>query len=163
MVGAVQDLVISVVHGKPLVFVLHSDGMLRVWDLSCHSRLFSNNMNSPTLAGKYYHFSPFFLLLLILTSLCCPSLSRPFSLPHYNRKTSTKNLYLEDIFHRFTFLYMDELLKNYCDIFFHLYIELAVLIPCSFKIDGIQFNRDVGLHHPIRVCNTSLDQLHIKM
>ncbi|CAL2258440.1 unnamed protein product [Prunus armeniaca] len=52
MVGAVQDLVISVIHGKPLVFVLHSDGMLRVWDLSCHSRLFSNNMNSPTLAGK---------------------------------------------------------------------------------------------------------------
>lgn len=51
MVGAVQDLVISVIHGKPLVFVLHSDGMLRVWDLSCHSRLFSNNMNSPTLAG----------------------------------------------------------------------------------------------------------------
>ncbi|KAK9939367.1 hypothetical protein M0R45_016064 [Rubus argutus] len=31
-VSAVQDLVISMVHGKTLVFVLHTDGILRVWD-----------------------------------------------------------------------------------------------------------------------------------
>ncbi|KAM1120670.1 hypothetical protein ACFX19_002481 [Malus domestica] len=55
MIAAVQDLAMCFVHEKPLVFVLHSDGMLRVWDLSCHSRIFSNNMNSSTLAGKTYN------------------------------------------------------------------------------------------------------------
>lgn len=56
MVGAVQDLAISMVHGKPLVFVIHTDGVLRVWDLSFHSRPFTHKMSSPTMAGKYYHF-----------------------------------------------------------------------------------------------------------
>lgn len=56
MVGAVQDLAISMVHGKPLVFVIHMDGVLRVWDLSFPSRPFTHKMNSPTMAGKYYHF-----------------------------------------------------------------------------------------------------------
>lgn len=51
MVGAVQDLAISMVHGKPLVFVIHMDGVLRVWDLSFHSRPFTHKMNSPTMAG----------------------------------------------------------------------------------------------------------------
>ncbi|XP_040373966.1 nuclear pore complex protein NUP160 isoform X2 [Rosa chinensis] len=50
-VGAVQDLVISMVHGKPLIFVIHTDWVLRVWDLSFHGRLFANKMNGPTVAG----------------------------------------------------------------------------------------------------------------
>ncbi|CAN6684888.1 unnamed protein product [Malus baccata var. baccata] len=49
-IAAVQDLVICIFRGKSLVFVLHSDGMLQVWDLACHSRIFSKNMNSWTLA-----------------------------------------------------------------------------------------------------------------
>ncbi|XP_062007631.1 nuclear pore complex protein NUP160 isoform X1 [Rosa rugosa] len=50
-VGAVQDLAISMVHGKPLIFVIHTDGVLRVWDISFHSRLFSHKMNGLTMAG----------------------------------------------------------------------------------------------------------------
>nr|XP_011466909.1 PREDICTED: nuclear pore complex protein NUP160 isoform X2 [Fragaria vesca subsp. vesca] len=51
IVGAVQDLAISMVHGKPLIFVIHTDGVLRVWDLLFHSRLFSHKLNGPTMAG----------------------------------------------------------------------------------------------------------------
>ncbi|KAH9684263.1 nuclear pore complex protein NUP160 [Citrus sinensis] len=40
MLGPVQDLVIVEVLGKMLLFVLHSDGIFRVWDLSSHSRIF---------------------------------------------------------------------------------------------------------------------------
>ncbi|EXC04051.1 hypothetical protein L484_011031 [Morus notabilis] len=39
VVEAVQDLVLAKVHGKMLLFVLHSDGILRVWDLSCRAAL----------------------------------------------------------------------------------------------------------------------------
>ncbi|KAM7478594.1 hypothetical protein LguiA_026807 [Lonicera macranthoides] len=42
-VAAVQDLVILEVHEKKLLFVLHSDGFLRVWDLFSHSRIFENS------------------------------------------------------------------------------------------------------------------------
>lgn len=54
MVGAVQDMVISEVHGSKLVFVLHLDGILRVWDISSHSRIFSHTMSTPTLAGATF-------------------------------------------------------------------------------------------------------------
>uniref|UniRef100_A0A5B7BIU5 Uncharacterized protein n=1 Tax=Davidia involucrata TaxID=16924 RepID=A0A5B7BIU5_DAVIN len=50
-ISAVQDLVISEVHGRKLLFVLHSDGILRVWDLLSRSRIFSHTMSIPTLAG----------------------------------------------------------------------------------------------------------------
>ncbi|POO04174.1 Guanine nucleotide-binding protein, beta subunit [Trema orientale] len=50
-VEAVQDLVVAKVYGKQLLFVLHSDGTLRVWDLSCRIKVFSHNMNHPMLAG----------------------------------------------------------------------------------------------------------------
>lgn len=43
--GAVQDLVMRDVHGKKLVFALHSDGLLRVWDLFLHSRILSHTLN----------------------------------------------------------------------------------------------------------------------
>lgn len=65
MVGTVQDLVISELHGKKFVFTLHLDGTLRVWDLASHSRVFSHNMGVMTLAGIVY------LLDLILSTLLC--------------------------------------------------------------------------------------------
>ncbi|KAK3000661.1 hypothetical protein RJ639_020670, partial [Escallonia herrerae] len=51
VVAAVHDMVISCVARKKLLFVLHSDGILRVWDLSNSSRIFSHAMNTPALAG----------------------------------------------------------------------------------------------------------------
>ncbi|XP_059445417.1 nuclear pore complex protein NUP160 isoform X2 [Corylus avellana] len=51
IVGAVQDLLVCEVHGKQLLFVLHSDGILRVWDCTNYGRIFSHTMSSPELAG----------------------------------------------------------------------------------------------------------------
>ncbi|KAL1369522.1 nuclear pore complex protein NUP160-like isoform X2 [Arachis hypogaea] len=48
MVGAVQDMEISELHGKRFVFVLHSDGTLRIWDLSSHSRVFNHTVTGAT-------------------------------------------------------------------------------------------------------------------
>ncbi|XP_017979220.1 PREDICTED: nuclear pore complex protein NUP160 [Theobroma cacao] len=42
-VGAVQDLIITEMHGKEIVFVLHGDGILRAWDLSSHTRILSHS------------------------------------------------------------------------------------------------------------------------
>ncbi|XP_008457194.1 nuclear pore complex protein NUP160 isoform X3 [Cucumis melo] len=50
LAGAVQDMVISEVCGRQFLFVLHSDGNLRVWDLSCHSRVLNHSMNIATMA-----------------------------------------------------------------------------------------------------------------
>lgn len=41
-VAAVQDLMIAEVHGRKLVFVLHFDGTLRVWDLLSGTRILSH-------------------------------------------------------------------------------------------------------------------------
>ncbi|XP_073287556.1 nuclear pore complex protein NUP160 isoform X2 [Primulina huaijiensis] len=49
--AGVQDLVISEVHQRKLLFVLHSDGCFRVWDLSTRGKIFSNMMTDPTLPG----------------------------------------------------------------------------------------------------------------
>ncbi|KAK4566003.1 hypothetical protein RGQ29_002278 [Quercus rubra] len=54
IVGPVQDLVIYEVHGKQFLFVLHSDGILRVWDSTSHSRIFSHSMSIPELAGATF-------------------------------------------------------------------------------------------------------------
>lgn len=51
MLGPVQDLVIVEVLGKMLLFVLHSDGIFRVWDLSSHSRIFSHTMTNQVSEG----------------------------------------------------------------------------------------------------------------
>ncbi|WVY98722.1 hypothetical protein V8G54_030873 [Vigna mungo] len=51
MVGTVQELVILELHEKKFVFVLHLDGTLRIWDLASHSRVFSHNMGTTTMAG----------------------------------------------------------------------------------------------------------------
>ncbi|KAL3729190.1 hypothetical protein ACJRO7_026308 [Eucalyptus globulus] len=50
-VGAVQDLVMRDMRGKKLVFALHSDGLLRVWDLFLHSRILSHTLNIPSSPG----------------------------------------------------------------------------------------------------------------
>ncbi|XP_057965063.1 nuclear pore complex protein NUP160 [Malania oleifera] len=52
--GAVQELIISEVHGKKLVFVLHSNGILRVWDLFSHSRVFSHTLSAPMSTGAMF-------------------------------------------------------------------------------------------------------------
>ena len=59
MVGAVQDLVLSEAHGLKLLFVLHSDGMLRVWNLSFHNKILSHALGIPNSEGKSYDFSLF--------------------------------------------------------------------------------------------------------
>ncbi|KAG5228130.1 nuclear pore complex protein [Salix suchowensis] len=51
VVGAVQDLVISEAHGLKLLFVLHSDGMLRVWNLSLHNKILSHALGIPNSEG----------------------------------------------------------------------------------------------------------------
>ncbi|KAF5731788.1 nuclear pore complex protein [Tripterygium wilfordii] len=49
--GAVQDLVISDMQGKKYLFVLHSCGNIRVWDLSSYSKIFSHSTSAPTSEG----------------------------------------------------------------------------------------------------------------
>ncbi|CAN1178565.1 Nuclear pore complex protein NUP160 [Linum perenne] len=43
--GPVLDLVIKELDGLPFLFVLHSNGMLQIWDLSSHSKVFSQSIN----------------------------------------------------------------------------------------------------------------------
>lgn len=38
---------VSDIHGRKVVFVLHSDGCLRVWDLHRHGKIFSQSLSSP--------------------------------------------------------------------------------------------------------------------
>lgn len=52
MVGPVKDLVISEVLGRVLLFVIHSDSTLRVWDISSQSLLFTHIITNPTLQGN---------------------------------------------------------------------------------------------------------------
>lgn len=57
MVGTVQELAILELHEKKFVFVLHLDGTLRIWDLASHSRVFSNNMGTVTMAAGIVYLS----------------------------------------------------------------------------------------------------------
>lgn len=52
--AAVQDLVISDVQQRKLLFVLHSDGTFRVWDLLSRGKIFGHAMTVPTSTGKYH-------------------------------------------------------------------------------------------------------------
>lgn len=45
--GSVKDLVISEIHSRKVVFVLHADGSLRVWDLFRRGKLLSQSFSSP--------------------------------------------------------------------------------------------------------------------
>ncbi|CAK7335902.1 unnamed protein product [Dovyalis caffra] len=51
-VGAVQDLVTSEAYGLKLLFVLHSDGMLRVWNLSFRSKILCHALGIPNSEGN---------------------------------------------------------------------------------------------------------------
>lgn len=53
-VGAVQDMVMTELHGRNLLFVLHSDGALRVWDLISRCRIFCSNLSIPTLTEAIF-------------------------------------------------------------------------------------------------------------
>ncbi|OMO76186.1 Suppressor of auxin resistance [Corchorus capsularis] len=48
VVGAVRDLIITEMHGRKIVIVLHGDGILRAWDLQSHSRILSHPTAVPT-------------------------------------------------------------------------------------------------------------------
>nr|XP_009417509.1 PREDICTED: nuclear pore complex protein NUP160 [Musa acuminata subsp. malaccensis]XP_018674063.1 PREDICTED: nuclear pore complex protein NUP160 [Musa acuminata subsp. malaccensis] len=50
-IGAVQDMVISDVCKRKCLFVIHADGLLRVWDLVSHNRVVSYNTSSHELEG----------------------------------------------------------------------------------------------------------------
>lgn len=65
-VGAVQDLIITEMHGKEIVFVLHGDGILRAWDLSSHTRILSH---STAVEGDFYHLTFPFLYNCIVISI----------------------------------------------------------------------------------------------
>ncbi|XP_061369060.1 nuclear pore complex protein NUP160 [Gastrolobium bilobum] len=54
MVGTVQDLVVSELHEKKFVFVLHLDGTLRIWDLASRSRVFSHNLGIVIMEGATF-------------------------------------------------------------------------------------------------------------
>ncbi|KAL8541895.1 hypothetical protein ACS0TY_002951 [Phlomoides rotata] len=51
--AAVQDLVMSKVQQRKFLFVLHSDGSFRVWDLLTRSKIFSHTMIAPSLTGAF--------------------------------------------------------------------------------------------------------------
>ncbi|KAK1370532.1 nuclear pore complex protein NUP160 [Heracleum sosnowskyi] len=50
-IASVQSLIIAKVHGRELVFVLHSNGALIVWDLLTCGRIFSHTFSASTLTG----------------------------------------------------------------------------------------------------------------
>ncbi|XP_031496549.1 nuclear pore complex protein NUP160 isoform X2 [Nymphaea colorata] len=51
--SSVWSLALSEVHGRKLVYVLHADGSMRVWDLNGRLKIFSHNLGLPEIAG--YH------------------------------------------------------------------------------------------------------------
>lgn len=64
MLGSMQDLVIQRLHGLKLLFGLHSDGTLQVWDLSYRAKLLSHTMSIPNSEGNTYH------LLFVVFTIC---------------------------------------------------------------------------------------------
>lgn len=51
-VAGVQDMAICEVCERKLLFVLHVDGFLRMWDLASHTKLASHNTFSHELEGN---------------------------------------------------------------------------------------------------------------
>ncbi|GAV86384.1 Nup160 domain-containing protein [Cephalotus follicularis] len=51
IVAPVQDMVISEIQGRKLLLVLHSDGVLRVWDLLSRTKIFGHTLTSSALEG----------------------------------------------------------------------------------------------------------------
>ncbi|KAF3790389.1 Nuclear pore complex protein [Nymphaea thermarum] len=60
--SSVWSLALSEVHGRKLVYVLHADGSMRVWDLNGRLKIFSHNLGLPEIAGNAF---PHELLLLV--------------------------------------------------------------------------------------------------
>ncbi|KAL5715188.1 hypothetical protein ACHQM5_017047 [Ranunculus cassubicifolius] len=50
-VAPVQDMVVSELHGRKLLFAVHMDGNLRAWDLLSQSRVLSHTIDSATSSG----------------------------------------------------------------------------------------------------------------
>jgi len=51
-VGPVQDIVATAINERDLLFVLHLDGHLRIWDN--HTKLLNCNVNSNDIEGNAY-------------------------------------------------------------------------------------------------------------
>lgn len=51
-VGPVQDIVTATVNERELLFVLHLDGSLRIWDIFNHTKLLSYNVRSNDIEGN---------------------------------------------------------------------------------------------------------------
>ncbi|XP_015689514.1 nuclear pore complex protein NUP160 [Oryza brachyantha] len=51
-VGPVQDIVTATVNERELLFVLHLDGSLRIWDILNHTKLLSYNVHSNDIEGQ---------------------------------------------------------------------------------------------------------------
>uniref|UniRef100_A0A0D9YM82 Uncharacterized protein n=1 Tax=Oryza glumipatula TaxID=40148 RepID=A0A0D9YM82_9ORYZ len=51
-VGPVQDIVTATVNERELLFVLHLDGSLRIWDIFNHTKLLSCNVRSNDIEGQ---------------------------------------------------------------------------------------------------------------
>uniref|UniRef100_A0A0D3F0K1 Uncharacterized protein n=1 Tax=Oryza barthii TaxID=65489 RepID=A0A0D3F0K1_9ORYZ len=51
-VGPVQDIVTATVNERVLLFVLHLDGSLRIWDIFNHTKLLSYNVRSNDIEGQ---------------------------------------------------------------------------------------------------------------
>ena len=49
-----MDLTISQLFARKVVFVLHSDGTVRVWDLNSHSKLLNHAVTIHELAGMAF-------------------------------------------------------------------------------------------------------------
>ncbi|XP_012074439.1 nuclear pore complex protein NUP160 isoform X1 [Jatropha curcas] len=54
VLGAVENLVIQELHGLKLLFVLHSDGILRIWDLSNRVKILNHTMSIPNSEGAKF-------------------------------------------------------------------------------------------------------------
>lgn len=52
-VGPVQDIVATSVNEIGLLFVLHLDGNLSIWDTSSHTKLLNHNVNSNAAEGNF--------------------------------------------------------------------------------------------------------------
>ncbi|KAG8069730.1 hypothetical protein GUJ93_ZPchr0006g40621 [Zizania palustris] len=51
-VGPVQDIVTTTVNERELLFVIHLDGSLRIWDICSHTKLLSYNVRSNDIEGE---------------------------------------------------------------------------------------------------------------
>lgn len=66
--GPVQDIVATVVNERDLLFVLHLDGHLRIWDN--HMKLLNYNVHSNDIEGNVYVLFTCYSLDLVLLHYC---------------------------------------------------------------------------------------------